>query len=1024
MDLFVTKEFEKRFILSLVLVAVIAVFFWTGSRYPALGEKAMMSGAIQLEDPLSFEAFVEVRPEYPVWKKVAYSTINWINTNKKGMTFGVLFGAAFLTLFNYLKRRSFEGRFANSLAGLGFGAPLGVCVNCAAPIAKAMYSGGARAESTLAAMIASPTLNIVVLTMLFSLLPFYMAVTKIALSLAVILLAVPLICRFLPQIQMQISPEAQLKQRLPVPEFPLGNETLVQAAIRFAGDFTRNLWYIFSRTVPLMFVAGFLGALIATLVPVELLAGASFSAFGLVAAAVIGTILPVPIGFDVVASGALLGGGLDKGYVMVLLFTLGIFSIYSYFIVAGAISMRAASMMAGTVIIIGIIAGYGAHLYHDYQTKRALRELTGFEFSLISAAHAGDLSQMMVSTEGKGTVTVDRRPFSDRSPAGETNFTRTEAWKIGIDKPVEFSLADMWPPFWEGRSLAAGDYDNDGDIDVVSASTERGLYFYANDNAGKFSEQMFDIGDFANMPIFNAVLVDIDNDGWLDLFIATYQRGNHLIKNDNGTFDFANAFEVANRDGAIMSLAVAFGDPDRDGDLDAALGNWAAGWYRRIPGEESRNRIIFNENGVLDGSSFADLSGIPGETLSILFTDIDLDGDADLLVANDFEQPDIFYRGNGNGGFSEITRGDNIIPMTTTTTMSVKTADLHNDGSPEIYLAQIAGRSSGVSEKLKLQRLEFYCDKIERADDKATCETNMAIKTWYKSGNSFDPSFAGKCRELTGRYHDECRGMLVKDLAIQNDDPSLCELIPANQLKPRQFCDIHFKPIRQPTQEEIDRSIPQILRRNVLLSPRGDGSYEERAEAEGLDVGGWSWDVKIADFDNDGFQDVYVINGTWVPNEVSPSNLFFRNNGDGTFSEQSGPFGLEDYLISAAGVMVDLDNDGDLDVITQPVNGPTAAFINNDQNGNSVAFSFDDRIANRFGIGTRIEIRYGTDGKLRQQREIQLGGGFMSFDAPIAHFGLGNHETVDQVIIHWTDGAVSTIESPLTAGAAYKISRE
>ena len=56
--------------------------------------------------------------------------------------------------------------------------PLGVCVNCAAPIAKGLYAGGARAETTLAAMIASPTLNIVVLTMLFGLFPFYMALTK------------------------------------------------------------------------------------------------------------------------------------------------------------------------------------------------------------------------------------------------------------------------------------------------------------------------------------------------------------------------------------------------------------------------------------------------------------------------------------------------------------------------------------------------------------------------------------------------------------------------------------------------------------------------------------------------------------------------------------------------------------------------------------------------------------------------------------------------------------------------------
>ena len=205
MDVIVLRPFGKRFALAVLLVAFLALNFWTTSRYPSLNDKAMMSGAIQLEDPISFEAMFPVLADYPVWKKIGYSTVNWIKTNQQGMTFGVLFAAAFLTLFGYMRRHSFKGGFSNSLLGMIMGAPLGVCVNCAAPIAKGLYTGGARAESTLSAMVASPTLNIVVLTMLFSLFPFYMAVTKIALSLLVILVAVPVICRFLPSAQLQAA---------------------------------------------------------------------------------------------------------------------------------------------------------------------------------------------------------------------------------------------------------------------------------------------------------------------------------------------------------------------------------------------------------------------------------------------------------------------------------------------------------------------------------------------------------------------------------------------------------------------------------------------------------------------------------------------------------------------------------------------------------------------------------------------------------------------------------------------------
>ena len=878
MDFFVTRPFGKRFLLAVVLLATLAIQFWTQSRYPSLDDKALMSGAIQLEDSLSFEALLPIRPEFPVWKKIAYTTVNWLETNQRGMTFGVLFGAAFLTLLSYLRRQSFNGAFSNSLLGMGIGAPLGVCVNCAAPIAKALYSGGARAEATLSAMVASPTLNVVVLTMLFSLMPFYMAVTKIALSLLVILGAVPVICRFLPTSQLQVM------ERDPVhlPCAAQGNitENFFQAGYRFISDFAGNLWFIVTRTVPLMFLAGFLGAALATLLPAEMLANAEFGVISVLLVASIGTLLPVPIGFDVVASGAMLGSGLDTGYVMVLLFTLGVFSIYSFFIVAGAISMRAAVLLGLVVVMLGSLSGIGVHYYHAYLQKRALEILTSFETGMIATAKASEAEPLQKDADGPSAIKITRSPFNKRSQAGKKPFTRMEAWQIGIDRPVEFSFADMWPPFWEGRSITSGDFDNDGDVDMVFASTERGLYFYSNDGTGNFRPVVFPIGPVAGMPVFNAALVDIDNDGWLDLFLSTYQKGNYILKNVDGRFDAANLTPVANRDDAILSLAASFGDVDGDGDLDLALGNWAAGWYRRIPGEEARNRVIFNNSGLLDGSKFHQLPGLPGETLSMLLSDINLDGKLDLLEGNDFEMPDEFYYGDGDGGFTRITRQDNVIPMTTTTTMSIKTADLRNAGVADIYIAQIAGRSSGVSQKLKMRSLDLYCSKIERQTDKVVCEKNMAIKAWYKSGHSFDPTYASKCQELDGRYRGECKGMLVKDLAIQNNDPDLCALIPVNQARARQYCDIHFRKIRQPSAAELQESIPQILRRNVLLTPRGDGKYAERAVEDGLEIGGWSWDVKIADVDNDGWQDVYVVNGTWVPNEVSPSNLFFSQRGE------------------------------------------------------------------------------------------------------------------------------------------------
>ena len=265
--------------------------------------------------------------------------------------------------------------------------------------------------------------------------------------------------------------------------------------------------------------------------------------------------------------------------------------------------------------------------------------------------------------------------------------------------------------------------------------------------------------------------------------------------------------------------------------------------------------------------------------------------------------------------------------------------------------------------------------------------------------------------------------MLIKDIAIQNKDVSLCKLIPADQVVPRQYCDIHFQPISTSSKEELASTIPQILRRNVLLSYQEDGSFSEEAIERGLDVGGWSWDVKIADFNNDGWQDIFIVNGTWVPNEVSPSNLMFMNKGDGTFTEVTNEWGMEDYLITASAIQIDLDNDGDLDLVTVPVNGPIMAYINQSRLQHSITFEFDDEIGNQSGIGNKVKLSTADATMGELSREVQAGGGFMSFDVAHVHFGLGEEKEAQNISIFWSDGSKTELDVPLVAGGKYLIKR-
>ncbi|HIE69004.1 MAG TPA: RNA-binding protein, partial [Planctomycetes bacterium] len=254
------------------------------------------------------------------------------------MMFGVLFAAIIMVLFAQLKRRRFKSGIANSGLGMIIGAPLGVCVNCAAPIARGIHSGGAAVETTLAAMISSPTLNVIVLTILFSLFPLYIVGLKLGITICFVLIGIPLIARWFGQ-DVQVPSD---DKSCPLPFAVAGDappgESWLGAGKWLTTNYLKNLWFIFKRTVPLMFVAGFLGAVLVTFVPWDALAdivpggGPVIALVGMSVVALIGIMLPVPIAFDVIVSAILLAGGMPIRYVMVLLFTLGIYRIYSFFI--------------------------------------------------------------------------------------------------------------------------------------------------------------------------------------------------------------------------------------------------------------------------------------------------------------------------------------------------------------------------------------------------------------------------------------------------------------------------------------------------------------------------------------------------------------------------------------------------------------------------------------------------------------------------------------------------------------------
>lgn len=367
-----TLAINKRVMFVLTMIVITAVTFWTGSRYPSLDQKAIMGGNATLEDPLSFEATIQIQPDDGPAVRIAYTTINWIETNLQGMAFGLVLGACLLTLIGMIPVRGHRSGIVNTLIGVGVGTPLGVCVNCAAPVAKGMHDGGARLETTLATMFSSPTLNVVILTMLFAIFPLYLTVIKLTLTLLFILILVPLLSRWVFSEERSKSYDDAVCVLPPTPA-PAG-ESLAEAVLGTSKLLFQNLGYIVIRTVPLMLLAGFLGAVAATLLPLPDLVDHEPGVLSVALVALIGIFLPVPVAFDLVVVAVLIAAGAPMVYSATLLFTLGVFSIYPFFIVWNSISRRVAITLTVVLVVLGIAGG----LLADAIYQAELRDMMEF----------------------------------------------------------------------------------------------------------------------------------------------------------------------------------------------------------------------------------------------------------------------------------------------------------------------------------------------------------------------------------------------------------------------------------------------------------------------------------------------------------------------------------------------------------------------------------------------------------------------------------------------------------------------
>lgn len=574
------------------------------------------------------------------------------------------------------------------------------------------------------------------------------------------------------------------------------------------------------------------------------------------------------------------------------------------------------------------------------------------------------------------------RPNQESNPTTKKAKTAPVGFRSAPEKGIAFRM-DFLPNeqgekfkinlYDHGCGVAVADFDGDGHDDVYFVNQLGPNALYRNRGDGTFEDVTRQAGvGLGDRICVAAAWGDYDNDGRPDLFVTSTRGGNVLFHN-LGAGKFKDVTKEAGVTLVAHSQTAVFFDFDNDGLLDLFVTNtakWTSDTYdaaaHYYPGP----------------SSLWALAGSPIEY-------------------------NVLYRNNGNGTFTDVTAKAGLKGRGWSGDVAV--FDFDEDGWLDVLVTNMFGAS------------QLYKNNGNGTFTERTREV-LGKTSWGAIGSkAFDFDNDGRLDVLIVDMHSD---MWIDDARDPRGAPAGALTKKYSHVQGPAY---DYAPGAKQLEERLVNTFKiryeDVLFGNSLFHNLGPGKFEEVSDRASMETF-WPWGIATGDFDNDGFEDVFLPSGMGFPYYYWPSALML-NNGDSTFTDQAAAAGIEpppggEYLEERIGgkqvarssrcaAVADFDGDGQLDLVVNNFNGPAYYYRNVFPKKNWIAFRLKGTKSNRDAVGALVWLHRGKEVMVRQ---VHAAGGYLSQSSQTIHFGLGDRPDVDYVEIRWPSGFRERVDRP------------